>query len=372
MSRRPASRLSLAAWPRLGFRRFGRRQRLRRSFTALGLAFAALAMSARAEDVDGARVVAGIEQQVRSIFEKCQPAVVKIEASDAHGCLSGTGFFIDPNGTLYTSYSVGGESQEIFVTFGAARLPATRLVSDRRSGVAILRIEAETPFLAFGKSHDLGVASPVMTVGFPLDLPASPSFGMVGGFTIKYLGRYFATSHIRANLPVQRGQGGAPLLNLHGEVVGMLISSLDQGSGSFALPIEAAEKVRRDFIRFHEVRRGWLGIEVTELEQPVENSTALVKEVLPDSPALKAGVQPGDVLLKVGDHAIANPEDVLDASFFLTAEDSTSVVVFRGGQHVEFAIQSIDHPEETSPLQRIAPAFTPGPGFTLPHLEEEK
>ena len=345
---------------------------MRRSVVAFGLAAAALVCGVRADDQDGARVMAGIEQQVRSIFEKCQSAVVKIEASDAHGRLSGTGFFIDPNGTLYTSYSVGGESRDITVLFGNARRPATRMVGDLRSGIAILKIDAETPFLAFGKSRDLGVASPIMTVGYPLDLPISPSFGMVGGFTIKYLGRFFATTHIRANVPVQHGQGGAPLLNLHGDVVGILISSLDQGSGSFALPIEAAEKVRKDFLRFHEVRRGWLGIEVVALDQPVEKSTASVKEVLPDSPALKAGVLAGDVLLRVGDRAIASPEDVLDASFFLTADDPTTVAVSRNGQPLEFPIQPTDHPEETSPLKRIAPAFTPGPNLTLPQSDEEK
>jgi serine protease Do len=345
---------------------------MHRSLTALGLALTAIACQGRAEDVEGARVVAGLEQQVRSIFEKCRSAVVKIEASDAHGRLSGTGFFIDPNGTLYTSYSVGGESRDIVVTFGTARHPAKRMVSDRRSGVAILKIEAETPFLGFGKSRDLAVASPVMTIGYPLDLPASPSFGMVGGFTIKYLDRYFATTHIRANVPVQRGQGGAPLLHLHGEAVGILISSLDQGSGSFALPIEAAEKLRRDILRFHEVRRGWLGIDVASANQPVEGSTALVKEALPDSPALKAGVQAGDVLLRVGSYAITNLEDVLDASFFLTADDPTTVVVSRNGQPLELALQPTDHPEETSALKRIAPAFTPGPDLTLPRLDAEK
>ena len=370
MSRHPASKLFLPVSPLRGSGLSAHRPRVGLVIAALSIA--TIMCGARAEDSEGARMVAGIEQQVRTIFEKCQPAVVKIEASDAHGRLSGTGFFIDPNGTLYTSYSVGGESRDITVTFGNARHPATRMISDLRSGVAILKIEAETPFLVFGKSRDLAVASPVIAVGYPLDLPISPSFGMVGGFTIKYLGRYFATTHIRANVPVQRGQGGAPLLNLRGEVVGILISSLDQGSGSFALPIEAAEKVRRDFLRFREVRRGWLGIEVAPLAQPIEKSTALVKEVLPDSPALKAGVQAGDILVRVGDHAIASPEDVLDASFFLTAEDPTTLAVSRDGQPLELTIQPAEHPDETSALKRIAPAFTPGPGFTLPRLDAEK
>lgn len=345
---------------------------MKRSLTALGLALAALTSTTLAEDPEGARVMAGLEQQVRAVFEKCQPAVVKIEASDAHGRLSGTGFFIDPNGTLYTSYSVGGESNDITVTVGQARHTATRVIGDLRSGIAILKIEGETPFLAIDSSRVLAVASPVMTVGYPYDLPASPSFGMVGGFDLKYLGRYFATTHIRANVPVQRGQGGAPLLNLRGEVVGILISSLDQGGGSFALPIEAAEKIRRDFLRFHEVRRGWLGIEVGSLDQPVDRSSTVVKEVLPDSPALRAGVLRGDIVLRIGDRPIATPEDVIDASFFLTADDSTTLRISRGAQELVLPIQPADPPGEANAMKRIAPAFTPDADLTLPRLGEEK
>ena len=120
-----------------------------------------------------------------------------------------------------------------------------------------MKIDAETPFLPFAKPRELTVASPVIAIGFPMDLPLTPAFGTVGGFDLKYLGRLFATTHIRANVPVQRGEGGAPLLNAKGEVVGILISQLDAGNAAFVLPIEAAEKVRKDFIRFHAVRPGW-------------------------------------------------------------------------------------------------------------------
>lgn len=336
-----------------------------RRVTAAGVAAFTLGSVLSVAETDDARVVASFEHQVRSIFEKCRPAIVKIEASDAHGRLSGTGFFIDPNGTLYTSYSVGGESHDVTVIFGEQRIPATRMVSDLRSGIAILKVAAETPFLTFGDSRDLGVASPVMTIGFPFDLPASPSFGMVAGRDIKYLGRYFATAHIRANVPVQRGQGGAPLLNFRGEVVGVLISSLDQGSASFALPIEAAEKVRKDFLRFHEVRRGWLGIEVGALDAPVSGSVAFVKEVMADSPAQKAGVVVGDVVVGLDDRSITCADDVRDASFFLTADDSATLHLVRDNEKLDLTVQPADHPDDAGSLKRIAPAFTPGPELQI-------
>jgi S1-C subfamily serine protease len=289
-----------------------------------------------------------IQQEVQSLFRKYGSAVVRVEASDVHGQLSGTGFFIDPNGTLYTSWSVGGEARDLVVCDGDAKYPAKRLVADMRAGIAILKIEATqpTPFIPLGTSRDLGIASPVMTVGFPMDLPPTPSFGMVGGFDIKYLGRYFGTRHIRANVAVQRGQGGAPLLNMKGEAIGVLISSLDQGSASFVLPIEAAEKVRKDFVRFGEVRTGWMGMIIAEAPAPVQGSTALVEEVISNGPAAEAGIEKGDILLQLGSKVISSPEDMVDASFYLTAEDPVDVRVARDNEVEELSVTPIEAPNQ--------------------------
>ncbi|MDR3406157.1 MAG: S1C family serine protease [Chthoniobacter sp.] len=311
----------------------------------LGCASAWAADAPPAPPSTSAPVFDALQREVQNIFSKCRNAVVRIEAADQRGYLSGTGFFIDPNGTLYTSYTVGGESQDIQVAFGGAHYPAHRLVSDIRSGIAILKIDAETPFLTFGNSRQLAVASPVIAIGYPMDLPLTPAFGTVGGFDLKYQGRFFATTHIRANIPVQRGEGGAPLVNARGEVIGVLISRVESGNASYVLPIEAAEKVRKDFMRFHEVRPGWIGVRIKPLDEPIDGSTAAIEEVLPDAPGQKAGLQAGDVIVQVGAHRVACPEDVLDASFFLTAEDETTIRVSRDGSERDFNVTPIDNPD---------------------------
>ena len=322
---------------------------------------------AMAADGDPARVFTEFQRELQTIFEKCRSAVVRIEATDQRGYLSGTGFFIDPNGTIYTSYTVGGESRDIQVAFGGHRFAAQRLVGDLRSGVAILQIHAETPFLTFGDSRQLTVAAPVIALGYPMDLPLRPVYGTVGGFDLKYQGRFFATTHIRANITAQRGEGGAPLLNARGEVVGLLISRVESGDGSFVLPIEAAEKVRKDFMRFHEVRPGWIGVRVKPLETPVDGSTAAIEETIADAPGEKAGLHTGDVILQVGTHRITCPEDALDASFFLTAEDVTMIRVARDGSEREFSIMPVDNPDSArSPLPTFgAAADTPSPALKL-------
>src|ERR1700730_9935455 len=279
-----------------------------------------------------------ISSEVDRVFEGAKNAVVRIQAEDEHGKLAGTGFFIDPNGTIMTAYAVGGESRDIIVEFGASRYPAERLVADPRSGVAILRLTATTPWLAIGDSDELKIASPVVTIGYPMDLSITPTFGMIGGFDLKYLNQYFSTTLIRANIAAQRGEAGAPVLNLKGEVVGILIFPIDNRTACYALPMKAAEKVRTDYVRFGEVRPGWVGVNVVESDEPAHNSTVVIQSFAAGSPGADCGLQPGDVLLRIGSMAIHAPPDVLNAAFFLTADEDVPITVLRDGKETSVTV----------------------------------
>src|SRR6266566_1703771 len=285
-----------------------------------------------------------VSHQVREIFERSAKAVVKIHGVDEHSEISGTGFFIDPTGTLYTAYTVGGEAGNFTIEFGGKKYPARQLLADIRSGTAMLKIDTVTPALTIGKSEELEVATPVVAIGYPLDLPETPNFGMVAGLDHKYLGRYFSTTHLRLNLPTQRGEAGAPLLNMKGEVVGIVVSSLENNSACYAVPIEAAEKIRSDFVRFGEARHGWNGGNVSEAPEPVEGSRVEMTQIMEDTPAARAGIKRGDILLQVGRKKVAQPEDVLDASFFITAGDNVPITVMRGNQKLTFHVQAELHP----------------------------
>jgi len=287
-----------------------------------------------------------IAHEVRTIFERCGKAVVKIHAADQHGELSGTGFFVDPTGMLFTSYSVGGDATNFMVEMEGKKVPAHQVLVDLRSGLAMLKVDVDetTPSLPMGRSSELEVATPVVTIGFPLDLPATPSFGMIAGFDRKYLGRYFSTTHLRVNLPTQRGEAGAPLLNFKGEVVGILVSSLENNSSCYALPIDAAEKIHSDFVRFGEPRHGWIGINVSESKKEVDGSRAEMTKIMDGTPAGESGVKEGDVLLQVGKTKVREPEDVLDASFYITAGDTVPITVMRGDKKLTFDVQADFHP----------------------------
>ena len=107
-----------------------------------------------------------ISREVKDVFDRCAKAIVKIEATDQHGELSGTGFFVDPMGTLYTAYSVGGEAENINVEFKGKKYPARQLMADPRSGVALLKVDLASPSLPIGNSDQLEIATPVVAIGY--------------------------------------------------------------------------------------------------------------------------------------------------------------------------------------------------------------
>jgi S1-C subfamily serine protease len=297
---------------------------------------------------------AAIAADVQKVFESAKGAVVRIESEDQHGRLAGTGFVIDPAGIIYTAYSVAGESSDIIVELGVSRYPAERLVADSRSGVAILKIHTETPFLPVGDSDELAIASPVVTIGYPQGLPLTPNYGIVGGLDQGDPKQPFATTLIRANVPPQKGEGGAPLLNLKGEVIGILISSVDNKTACYALPIRAAEKIRADYVRFGEVRPGWVGVNIEDGDKEYNQSRVVITGFEDNSPATEIGLQPGDILMQVGSVKIHSIADVRNASFFLSADQKVSISVYRDGRNVTFdVIPSL-------PQQPRFPVFAPG------------
>ena len=320
-----------------------------RSFVLLAIAVAG-ASSARSQSANE------ISREVKEVFARSAKAVVKIRAVDEHGKLSGTGFFVDPAGTLYTAFSVGADADNFTVEYDGKELPARQILADRRSGLAMLKVDdVTTPSLPLGRSDELEVATPVLTVGFPLDLPQTPSFGMLAGFDRKFLGRYLSTTHLRVNLPTQRGEAGAPVLNFKGEVVGILVSSVDNGSACYALPINAAKKIHSDFVRFGEARHGWVGINVAEAPTAIEGSRAQFTDIMPGTPAADCGAQTGDILLQVGKTPVHEPEDVLDASFFITAGDTVPVTVLRGTEKLTFQVEASFHPAAQRPAVIASP-----------------
>jgi S1-C subfamily serine protease len=194
------------------------------------------------------------------------------------------------------------------------------------------------------RAINLRVASPVIVIGYPMDLPAAPSLGLVAGFDQKFLGNYLPTTHIRANVPVQSGEQGAPMLNEKGEVVGILMCRFDYGAACLGLPIQAAEKVRADYLRFGRVSPGWIGVTAAPVDGDESRDMVKVTGLAEDAPAAHCGLEEGDVILKVGHTPVHRFADLRDASFFLTAEEKVPITVQRGEKELTVEVRAANPP----------------------------
>jgi len=299
-----------------------------------------------------------IAAEVSGVYEQAAPTVVRLKATDGPEQLAGTGFFIDGQGTILTAYAVVGQASSVSVEVNGRTFPAKILGRDPRSGVAVLKINAnQTPHLEFGEGMRLRPASAVVSVAFPYDLKAEPTFGFVAGFDVKYLTRFFATTHLRANLPIKPGQIGGPLLDSQGKVVGVLMLEIDEGKACYALPIEAAAKVAGDIQRYGEPRHGWMGVGVMpDRSRPEGGAPVFVDRLYKGTPAEKSGLKAGDEVISIGGRPVREPSDILDAAFFSEVGGKVPVKVKRDGKEQIFTITVSARPD-SSRIVEPAPLF---------------
>ena len=306
----------------------------------------------------GGGVFDQIAAEVSGVYEQAAPTVVRLRAVDGAEQLAGTGFFIDGQGTILTAYAVVGQAESVTVEVNGRTFSAKILGRDPRSGVAVLKIPAtQTPHLALGEGMRLRPASAVVSVAFPYDLKAEPTFGFVAGFDVKYLTRFFATTHLRANLPIKPGQIGGPLLDSQGKVVGVLMLEIDEGKACYALPIEAASKVAADIQKYGEPRHGWMGVGVMpDRSRPERGAPVFVDRLYKGTPAEKSGLKMGDEVISIGGRSVREPSDILDAAFFSEVGGKVPVKVKRDGKEQIFTITVSARPD-SSRIVEPAPLF---------------
>jgi len=296
-----------------------------------------------------------ISEEVNLIFEKAAPSVVKVRTVQGSQPRAGTGFFIDDQGTVLTSYAVIRDADKAWVEYQERKLTAEVIGKDRRSGVSLLKIEqTDTPFLELGDSSGLKMASGLVSVAYPYNLPLAPSFGFVTGFDVRYLNRFFATTHIRANVSVSPGQIGGPLLNTKGEAVGLLVLAVQEGKECYALPANSARRIINDILENGQARHGWVGVGVIEGQNAGEGRRpVIVSNLFRGTPAAKSGLQPGDEVKRIGDQEVSTPSDILDAAFFSEVGKPVPVEVIRDGEKMVFDLPIVERPAGSSPVNSL-------------------
>ena len=235
-------------------------------------------------------------------FENQQPTERKASAL-------GSGFIIKEDGVVITNNHVIANAEDILVRVGDKEYKAKLVGADPYMDVAVLKMETKDKFktVKFGDSDLARVGDWAMAIGNPFGLGGTVTAGIISARNRDInLTRY--DDFIQTDASINQGNSGGPLFNLKGEVIGINTAILGQGGSigiGFAIPANAASNVIDQLIEFGETKRGWLGVriqevtkEIAEVEKLKKPQGALVASVGENSPADKAGVKAGDIILE--------------------------------------------------------------------------
>jgi serine protease Do len=276
--------------------------------------------------------------------------------------LIGSGFFVDSSGKLLTTASVAANAARMTIEWHGNELPIQPVGVDTRANVGMFQLATNAgatttfPALAFGDAKALRVGSVVIAMGAPFHHPPAPSFGVVDGFDLPRGPKQCVTSHIRADIPLNPGEGGGPLLNSHGEVVGLLVASVEQARTCYALPSHALRRLIADFEQYGEVRYGWMGMSVRECDTGATNAskckTAIkVQQVLADTPAARAGIRTDDTIIQLGNTPVERLCDMIDTTFAARVGEKIKVQVQRESLLTNLLIEVVQRPAALSGMK---------------------
>jgi putative serine protease PepD len=287
---------------------------------------------------------------------------------------AGSGFVIDPRGYILTNFHVVQGAQNISVTLGdRSHYDAKFVGADERNDIALVKIDPKDkklPVLTMGDSDSLQVGQRVLAIGNPFGFQSTLTTGVVSalGRTVQTGQTTVIDGAIQTDAAINQGNSGGPLLNSHGEVIG-INSAIYTPSGTtagigFAIPINTARQIAQDLISEGRVHRASMGVEARVLTPPVAEALhlpvsegLLIERVTPGGPAANAGLRGGDRQAILGMRRILLGGDVvtaidgrpitgqMDLNLALNRKrpgDTVKVEYYRGGQKMEAQVTLSD------------------------------
>jgi len=319
------------------------------------------------------------EQENIAVYKKALPAVVNITSTTVgfdffYGLVpqqgQGSGFIIDKQGHILTNeHVIGDNPRRLEVTLSnRKKYPAEIVGLDKSHDLAVIQIKApgELTAAVLGDSRGLQVGQKVFAIGNPFGLNGTMTRGIVSSIRSvrEPEGGAIIDEAIQTDAPINPGNSGGPLLNSHGEVIGintLILSSVGQSAGiGFAIPINAAKAVLNDLVQYGQVRRPVLGIRslpigpelAAQLGLPADYGV-LILSVIPGGPADHAGLRGGsekaylgntpimiggDLIVRIDDQDIEDQQDIAHVMNQHHSGDKVKVTFFRGKNRMEATV----------------------------------
>jgi len=262
----------------------------------------------------------------------------------------GSGFIVSADGVVLTNAHVVADADEVTVKLTDKREFKAKVIgADKLSDVAVLKIDArDLPTVKIGDTKNTRVGEWVVAIGSPFGFENSVTAGIISAKS-RSLPDEGHVPFLQTDVAINPGNSGGPLFNLNGEVIGINSQIYSRSGGyqglSFAIPIEVAMKIQRQLIDHGKVSRGRLGVLIQEVNQQLADSFgldrpkgALISSIEKDSAAAKAGLEPGDVILKFNGQEISRSADLPPLVADLAPGTSAKLEVWRKGKAKELAV----------------------------------
>ena len=281
----------------------------------------------------------------------------------------GSGVIVSPEGHILTNNHVIEEADDIEVVLSDGRRAAAKVLgSDPESDLALLKISLDKlPVIVLGQSESLRVGDVALAIGNPFGVGQTVTSGIVSALGRNQLGINTFENFIQTDAAINPGNSGGALVDVNGQLIGINTAIYSRSGGNmgigFAIPVATALKVMKDLVVNGKVTRGWIGVEPQDLSPELAStfnlpsgtgkealSGVVITGVLQNGPAAKAGIRPGDVIVKVNSQAVGNVSELLSTVAGLQPGTQAKLQVWRRQGLTDVTI---------TPGQRPAPARRP-------------
>lgn len=263
----------------------------------------------------------------------------------------GSGVIVSADGLILTNNHVISSADQIEVALSdGSKSSATVVGTDPDTDLAVLKINRKKlPAITFSNSDQMKVGDVVLAIGNPFGVGQTVTQGIISALGRNHLGINTFENFIQTDASINPGNSGGALIDVNGNLIGINSAIYSRNGGSmgigFAIPVSIAKQVMEQITFNGSVTRGWIGIEAQDITPELAESFnlktangSLIAGVLLDSPADKAGLRPGDILVGIDDKPVADSQSMLNIIAMLKPGDKATLSIMRAGKKVNIAL----------------------------------